>query len=67
MTTIGVSFRKSAALLSGPRREGGPSGTLYMQRVIVTTQSATCQPKSPSRSASRTYSSMCAVKLSSVL
>jgi hypothetical protein len=28
MRTSGVSFRKSAAVLSGPRRDGGPSGTL---------------------------------------
>ncbi len=54
MRTIGVSLRKSAAVLSGPRLDGGPSGTLYAHLVIVTTQSVTCQPKRPSRSVSRT-------------
>jgi hypothetical protein len=67
MRTSGVSFRKSAAVLSGPRREGGPSGTLYMHRFIVTTQSVTCHPSRPSRSVDRTYSAMCSVKLASVL
>ena len=67
MRTSGVSFRKSAAVLSGPRCDGGPSGTLYRQPVIVTVQSVTCQPYSPSASACRTYSSMCAPKLASVL
>ena len=51
----------------GPRFEGGPSGTLYAQLVIVTTQSVTCQPCSPLRSVSRTYRSMCSEKLASVL
>ncbi len=67
MRTSGVSFRKSAAVLGGPRLDGGPSGMLYAHLVIVTTQSVTCQPKRPSRSASRTYSPMCSVKLSNVL
>jgi hypothetical protein len=44
MSTIGVSLRKSAGLLSGPRLDGGPSGTLYAHLVIVTMQSVTCHP-----------------------
>ena len=67
MSTIGVSLRKSLLVLSGPRFDGGPSGTLYVQLVIVTTQSVTCQPWRPSRSGSRTYRSMCSSKLARVL
>ena len=67
LTTSGVSLRKSAAVLRGPRLDGGPSGMLYAHVVIVTTQSVTRHPARPSRSARRTYSAMWSVKLSSVL
>jgi len=44
MTTRGVSLRKSCGELSGPRADGGPSGTLYWDRASDTVQSVTCQP-----------------------
>src|SRR5580700_10365779 len=44
MTTSGVSLRKSCGLLSGPRTDGGPSGTLYWDLISDTVQSVTCQP-----------------------
>ena len=52
---------------SGDSTLGIDTATLYMQRVIVTTQSVTFHPSKPARNASRTYSSMCSRKLSSVL
>ena len=67
IVTIGVSFRKSAGVLRGPRLDGGPSGTLYVHSIIVTAQPVTSQPKMPSRSVSRTYRPMCSLKLSTVL
>jgi hypothetical protein len=41
MTTSGVSLRKSCGPLSGPRVDGGPSGTLYWDRISDTVQSVT--------------------------
>ena len=52
MTTSGVSLRKSCGPLSGPRVDGGPSATLYADRISVTVQSVTCQPYRPWRSVS---------------
>ena len=67
MTTSGVSLRKSCGPLSGPRVDGGPSGTLYWDRTSATAQSVTCQPCRPCRSVSVTYCSMAAAKFSMFL